>query len=474
MTMRDLKDLLEPLGDRPMPDRWESIQHRPVRPMPEPHRSRLGAGIAAVAIALLAIGVIVWLLPLQGTGNEPGSSTSPQPSRYVSPQGWTVSVPPGWTTQEFSVHEQGGAMQGTVIANQAVGAPVLDQFALPRIPADRFPSDAVALVVGDVSGSTEGAMPPVRPPLAYSDFREVASGGDSSLRILTFEGPRQLFFATTQVGVDASAADMDALRATIAGLAFTDEAATLPSPSGTPGLPTPNSVIDDRFVTDVVLDDGAFSVQPAPVDTVPVLPKAAAEQLLLASPLFRDTIEGVVGFGLVTSQVNQNGVPTFRSDPAWVAFGWDTGTSSCKAEAPTPTVTNGDLPSGGYVAVALIEGAGGGDISYEAQSAPCGQVQGPFVAPATHVESVAWEQAGAIVNNEAYVKYVPAPCGTEDSLHTERDNGLLIVTIEMTVPDAASSCPSLAPRTTRVSSSSSPKITGLEHPPTGILQQARF
>ena len=48
--MRDLKDLLEPLGDRPMPDRWDAIQHRPVHPMPEPHRSRLGAGIAPVKL----------------------------------------------------------------------------------------------------------------------------------------------------------------------------------------------------------------------------------------------------------------------------------------------------------------------------------------------------------------------------------------------------------------------------------------
>ena len=113
-------------------------------------------------------------------------------------------------------------------------------------------------------------------------------------------------------------------------------------------------------------------------------------------------------------------------------------------------------------------------MSYEAQSAPCGQVQGPFVAPATHVESVAWTQAGPIVNNEAYVTYVPAPCGTEDSLRSERDSGRLVVTIEMTVPDVASSCPSLAPRTTRVSSSISPTITGLEHGPTGIVRQAPF
>jgi len=57
--MRDLKDLLEPLGDRPMPDRWDSIQRRPVQSLPEPHRSRLAPGIAAAAVAILAIAAIV-------------------------------------------------------------------------------------------------------------------------------------------------------------------------------------------------------------------------------------------------------------------------------------------------------------------------------------------------------------------------------------------------------------------------------
>jgi len=472
--MRDLKDLLEPLGERPMPDRWESIQRRPAGPLPEPHRSRLGAGIAAAAVAILAVAVIAWLSPLRGTGHEPESSTSPQPSRYVSPQGWTVPLPAGWTAEEFSIDDPGAAMQGTVIADRTVGSPVLNDTAFPVIPTDRFPSDAVALVVGDVPGTASGAMPPARPPLAYSDFGQAGSSGASALRAVTFEGPRQLFIATTQVGADTSSAQLSALRAAIAGLTFGDEAGTLPSPSGGPGLPTRDAVVDDRFVSAIELDGGAFSVQPAPIGTVPVISKSDAETLLWASPLFGAKSDGVVGFGLVTSQISQDGVPAFRSDPAWVGFGWGGEAPSCPKSAPAPSVTDGDLPSGGYVAVALIEGGGGGDISYEAQSAPCGHVQGPFVAPATHVESVEWTQAGPISGNEAYVTYVPVPCGTEDSLHTERDSGKLVVTIAMTVPDVASSCPSAAPRTTRVSSSTSPHITGLEHGPTGIVRQAPF
>lgn len=367
-------------------------------------------------------------------------------------------------------------MQGTVISDQSVGSPKLNEFAIPLIPTDRFPSDAVALIVGDLPDATQGGMQPVRPPLAYSDFVQAGSSGESSLRSLTFEGPRQLFFATTQVGADASAADLDALRATIAGLAFGDEAGTLPSPSGSPGLPTQDSVVDGRFVSQVELDGGAFSVQPAPIDTVPVISQADAEQLLLASQLFGTATDGVVGFGLVTSQVSQNGVPTYRSDPAWVAFGWGGGdVFGCKAPAPSPAISNADLPSGGYIAVALIEGVGGGDISYRARSADCGTAVGPFVAPATHVESVPWTQDGPILNNDAYVLYSPAPCGSEASFQGSPDSkGRLTVTITMTVPDVVTSCPSVAPIRTRVASSIGPEVTSLEHAPTGIVRQAPF
>ena len=473
--MRDLKDLLEPLGDRPMPDRWDSIQRRSVGPLPEPRRSRLGAGIAAGVVAVLAIAVIVWLSPLRDTGPQPESPTSPQPTQFVSPQGWTVTLPPGWTTEAFSIGQPGGAMQGTVISSQPVGAPVLNQFAIPLIPSDDFPSDAVALLVGDVPGGGSGGVHPVALPLAYSDFKQAASTDNATVGALSFEGPRQLFSATTQVGSDATDTDVDALRATISSLAFGDEAGITPSPSGAPGLPTQDAVVDGRFVSDVVLDDGAFSVEPAPVGTVPVVPKADAEKILLASRSFSDKTQGVVGFGLVTSQVSQNGVPTYKSDPAWVAFGWGGGFVSCKAPAPSGAISSADLPSDGYVAVALIEGAGGGGVAYQARSAECGTVVGPFVSPATHVESVPWTQDGPIVNNEAYVLYTPAPCGTEAGFSgSPNSDGRLVVTITMTVPDILPACPSLAPVRTRVASSIGPKVTSLEHAPTGIVRQAGF
>src|SRR6476646_4287258 len=93
--MRDLKDLLEPLGDRPMPDRWDSIQHRPVGQLPEAHRSRLGAGMAAAAIAILAIAVIAWLSPLGGTGEQPGASTGGAPPSWLVDQAYQAAYQNG-------------------------------------------------------------------------------------------------------------------------------------------------------------------------------------------------------------------------------------------------------------------------------------------------------------------------------------------------------------------------------------------
>jgi len=455
-----------------MPDRWDAIQRRSVGPLPEPHRSRLGAGIAAGIVAVLAIGVVVWLSPLRDTGQQPGSSISPQPNQFVSPQGWTVTVPPGWTTEAFSIGRPGGAMQGTVISSQPVGAPALNEFAIPVISDVDFPSDAVALVVGDLPDTT-GGIQPVRPPLADTDFKHVASTDNATVRALSFEGPRQLFFATTQVGTDASQADVDALRATIASLAFGDEAGVLPSPSGAPGLPTQDAVVDGRFVTDVVLDDGALSVQPAPVGTVPVVPKADAEKILLASPVLKGMPDGVVGFGLVTSQVSQYGVPTYTADPAWIAFGWG-GVTNCPNITAPPSPA--DLPSSGYVAVALIEGAGGGDLSYEARADTCGTVTGPTVHPATYIESVPWTANGQVTGGTIQITYTLPACGKLVDYSAGGTGDVDTLSVEAEVPDTPGLCSSPSPITdvVQLTPAGGQTITTVRHAPTGVVRQAGF
>src|SRR3954447_11899961 len=110
--MRDLKDLWDPLGARPMPDRWDSIQRRRVGPLPEPHRSRLGAGVAAGGVAVLAIGalvpayalgvaggvvpvlaiaVIAWLSPPGGPSEQPTAPTAGRPRSWLVDQAYQLA-----------------------------------------------------------------------------------------------------------------------------------------------------------------------------------------------------------------------------------------------------------------------------------------------------------------------------------------------------------------------------------------------
>jgi|1185.fasta_scaffold00039_10 hypothetical protein len=577
--MRDLKDLLEPLGDRPMPDRWDSIQRRPVRPLPEPHRSRLGAGVAAGIVAILAIAVIVWLSPLGGTGEQPAATpggpppswlvdqayqlayengdvvpdrtewvltdantiapavglqsgdpnvqeylvvlhghftaTVPTPpganapsgsvlvqsfsadSRapldfgvgdqafdipgltsfdlpdasqiFVSPQGWTIPVPPGWRALATTVPAPRGPAQGTLITN-ATAPGSTPSGTEPAVASANFPPAGVAIVISDLP--PDGQTQTVVPPIHWSDFSQVANDQGSTAWRVSLEGPRQIFSMEVRLGDNASPQDVAALHDMVAALAFGDQAGTLPSPSGAPGLPTQTSVVDDRFVSDAELDDGAFSVQPAPIDTVPVLTKADAERILLASPLFQGKTAGVVGFGLVTSQVSQHGVPTYQADPAWIAFGWG-GVASCPNITAPPSPAN--LPSSGYVAVALVEGAGGGDVSYQSQSDTCGTVTGPTVGPATHVESVPWTANGQVTGGNLQITFTPPACAgmTTYSLAGSGDPPTLSVDVE--APDTPTSCSSPTSVTDVVQlNDASQTVTTVRHAPTGPVRQAQF
>jgi hypothetical protein len=579
--MRDLKDLLKPLGDRPMPDRWDPIQHRQVGPMPEePHRSRLGAGIAAAAIAILAIAVIAWLSPLGGTGEQAGEQAGgpppswlvdqayqlaynngditpdsaewvltdantiapavglqsgdpnvqeylvvlrgnftgygasvppganlptgkilsaafdatsqaqtdwgisdqavsvpglatfdlPDPSQiFISPEGWTMPLPPGWRARGTTVPAPRGPAQGTLITNSAAASST-PSGTETAVAAAGFPAAGVAMVISDLP--PDGQTQPVVPPLHWTDFTQVSNDQGSTAWRVSLEGPRQVFSFEVRVGDQASPQDTAALHDMIAALAFGDQAGTLPSPSGAPGLPTQSSVVDDRFVSVVELDGGALSVQPAPIDTVPVISKADAEKLLFASPLFQGKSAGVIGFGLVTSQVSQHGVPTYQADPGWIAFGWG-GTTNCPMETAPPSPA--DLPSGGYVAVALIEGAGGGDISYQARSDTCGTISGPTVRPATHIESVAWTANGQVTAGNLQITYTPPACAGPATYSAAGQGDTVTLSVEVELPNTPSSCSSPAPITDNVPlNDGTQTVTTVNHAPTGVVRQAKF
>jgi hypothetical protein len=328
------------------------------------------------------------------------------------------------------------------------------------------------MVISDLP--PDGQTQPVVPPLHWSDFTQVSNDPGSTAWRVSLEGPRQILSFEVRVGDAASPQDIAALHDMIAALAFGGQAGTLPSPSGAPGLPTQSSVVDDRYVSDVELDGGAFSVEPAPIDTVPAISKADAEKLLFASPVFQGKDAGVVGFGLVTSQVSQHGVPTYQSDPAWIAFGWG-GITNCPMMTAPPSPP--DLPSGGYVAVALIEGAGGGSISYEARSDPCGEgATGPTVRPATHIESVPWTSNGQVTGGSLQITYTLPACGTLSSYDAGGTGDVDTLSVNAEVPDDPGSCSSPAPITDVVQlvPAAGQTVATVHHGATGLVRQAQF
>jgi len=81
--MHDLKELLRPLDDQPMPDRWDRIQRRPVEPVEEPRRSRAGAMVTAGLVAAVVVGMVALLLPLGTQVKHPAGGEG-------QPPGWLV------------------------------------------------------------------------------------------------------------------------------------------------------------------------------------------------------------------------------------------------------------------------------------------------------------------------------------------------------------------------------------------------
>ncbi|MDP9224327.1 MAG: hypothetical protein M3P18_10800 [Actinomycetota bacterium] len=75
--MRDLKELLQPLEDQEMPDRWSEIGRASPRPLPEPHRSRIGTFVLLVAVLAVVGLILATLKPLGRNEQTPGNASEP-------------------------------------------------------------------------------------------------------------------------------------------------------------------------------------------------------------------------------------------------------------------------------------------------------------------------------------------------------------------------------------------------------------
>jgi hypothetical protein len=134
-----------------------------------------------------------------------------------------------------------------------------------------------------------------------------------------------------------------------------------------------------------------------------------------------------------------------------------------------------DLPSDGYVAVALIEGAGGGGVSYQARSDTCGTISGPTVRPATHIESVAWTANGQVTGGNLQITYTPPACAGPATYSAAGQGDTVTLSVEVELPDTPGSCSSPAPITDNVPlNDGTQTVTTVNHAPTGVVRQAQF
>jgi hypothetical protein len=218
-----------------------------------------------------------------------------------------------------------------------------------------------------------------------------------------------------------------------------------------PSLPAATSVANGRFISPVQLDDGTLRVEPPGPGEHPRLSEAEATKIWATSTLagYR---AGSPGFGMVTINLRQAGVPSVTSLLAWIAFAM-ANAASCPAETvPTgPTTTQLDLPSSGYAAVVIGAAIGTPAVVYTARSSTCGfPPTGPTVTTASEVVSIPWVALGTVQAGELAVRASVPSCGTYRGASVGGNAKSLTVTLLAVVPDVAHECPVVQPVTESV------------------------
>ena len=227
--------------------------------------------------------------------------------------------------------------------------------------------------------------------------------------------------------------------------------------------------MDGRFVRSVQLDNGFLRVDPPPAGAVPQLSKETTD-LLWASSAFQGKDAVTVGYGLITLGLAQQGIEKVESQPGWIAFATG-GSYNCPimTAAPSPA----DLPSGGYVAVSLVEGIA--NFAYTAASDVCGHVTDPAVGMARHVESVPWEQVGAVSNGRVVIRYTPPACAIDAAYDVSGNGDVYTLAVDMSVANDPLPCTFTQPVKTSVTltQGSGGTVTELQHAPEGLVRQAQ-
>jgi len=243
-------------------------------------------------------------------------------------------------------------------------------------------------------------------------------------------------------------------------------------------------VSDGRFITPVELDDGTLVVVPPSSGEHPTISEADAAAKIWASPTPAGYHAGPLGFGIVTISLDESGIPTVTSLPAWVGVATASLVHCPEETAPTgPTTTRPTLPSSGYGAVVIGAEAGSPAVAYTARSSTCGSPPtGPSVAVASEVVSVPWVASGTVEAGQLVVQASLPPCGAFRGASVGGSAASTTVTLLAVVPDVVLPCP--APQrvmeTVQLGSPNSPGAppslvspsTLIEHGPLGAIRTA--
>jgi hypothetical protein len=92
---------------------------------------------------------------------------------------------------------------------------------------------------------------------------------------------------------------------------------------------------------------------------------------------------------------------------------------------------------------------------------------------ARHVESIPWEQVGAVKDGRVEIRYAPAGCGQDAVYDVSGDGDIYTLAVEMSVPDVALPCPFAPEIDTSVllTGDGGGTVAELRHAPEGIVQQ---
>ena len=185
-----------------------------------------------------------------------------------------------------------------------------------------------------------------------------------------------------------------------------------------PSTLTTGDSASGRVIRSASLDDGAFTLRPAPGGVNPQIDQAQAKVLVGSdSQVYGRGWSGVVGFGEVsigpklTSGVNKL--------PAWVAviqLPWPMCPEMTIPPRPVTAQRGLSYPPG-YLAV-IVEGTGTRVLDYHSRSQLCGNAAaGPSVRSATQIVSIPWRLVslhGQIIT----IRYQDPPCDPEMGIYS--------------------------------------------------------